>query len=297
MDTEQTSSVVRGGRRILVAVLLSCMGTTAPVHAQDGMYARLQTTMGEIRCQLYFEQTPRTVANFISLVEGTRPWVDYTAGRPRTAPFYEGITFHRVVTNFMIQTGSRNGLGTDGPGYTFRDEFVPGLTHSNAGVVSMANSGTNTNGSQFFITVAPTPWLDNVHTVFGRVVSGLDVAVAISGVPAVGNRPVVPVVITNAVIERIGAAAAAFDPGEIMPGLPDVRHTAVAIGRTGDNRTWVYWPRQTNVSYLVFGNPALDGSGSWTLWVTGRYSGVYIDGIMTAYPREFFRATEIESHE
>lgn len=134
------------------------------VRAEDGLFAIFQTNRGSFTAQLDYEKAPSTVANFIGLVEGTRGWLDAQTGALRREPFYNGITFHRVISGFMIQGGSPNGQGTDGPGYSFGDEFHPALRHDAAGILSMANSGANTNGSQFFITLAPTPRATSAST-------------------------------------------------------------------------------------------------------------------------------------
>lgn len=135
---------------------------------------RIHTSMGVIEARLFGKEAPKTVSNFVELVR---------------SGFYKGIVFHRVIPKFMVQTGDPKGDGTGGPGYTFADEFGLGLKHSKAGILSMANSGPNTNGSQFFVTVAPTPQLDGRHAVFGEVTSGLDVAVKISEVETAGTKP------------------------------------------------------------------------------------------------------------
>src|SRR5687768_15605781 len=140
--------------------------------AEDGIYARFDTSKGVFFCRLEHALVPRTVANFVGLAEGTKRFIDYPLNKITNRPFFNNLLFHRVVTNFVIQGGSPNGSGTDDPGYRFKDEFHPALSHNQAGVISMANSGTNSNGSQFFITLAPTPFLDNKHSVFGRVVEG-----------------------------------------------------------------------------------------------------------------------------
>src|SRR5690606_34521679 len=139
-----------------------------------GIYAIFQTNRGEFTARLYHEQTPTTVANCVGLAEGSRPFIDPAQGLVQR-PFYDGLTFHRVIAGFMIQGGSPNGQGTDGPGYQFGNEFSTALLHNRAGILSMANAGPDTNGSQFFVTVAPTPHLDFKHSVFGEIVEGLDI--------------------------------------------------------------------------------------------------------------------------
>jgi peptidyl-prolyl cis-trans isomerase A (cyclophilin A) len=170
----------------------------------SGLYARFATSAGTFVVRLFEKDTPKTVANFVGLAEGTKAWKDPVTGESRSTPFYNGLVFHRVIADFMIQGGCPNGNGMGGPGYKFEDEFAPGLKHSKAGILSMANAGPNTNGSQFFITLVPTPWLDNRHSVFGEVVEGMDVVTAI-GTTKTGrqDRPVTDITIDALTIERV----------------------------------------------------------------------------------------------
>jgi peptidyl-prolyl cis-trans isomerase A (cyclophilin A) len=169
-----------------------------------GTYAILETSQGTIVCRLFEKETPNTVANFVGLAEGTKEFTDPRTGQKAKRPFYDGLTFHRVIPNFMIQGGCPLGTGTGDPGYRFKDEFNDALRHNAPGKLSMANSGPNTNGSQFFITVAPTPWLDKRHTIFGEVIEGQDVADKISNVPRdSSDRPRTPVVLQRVRIERV----------------------------------------------------------------------------------------------
>jgi cyclophilin family peptidyl-prolyl cis-trans isomerase len=142
----------------------------------EGLYAQLTTSKGTILLRLEFEKAPLTVANFVGLAEGTKHYsTDGSAPKPQSKPFYDGLKFHRVIPNFMIQGGDPQGTGRGGPGYRFQDEVNTGLKHDGPGVLSMANAGPATNGSQFFITHVKTDWLDGKHTVFGKVVEGQDV--------------------------------------------------------------------------------------------------------------------------
>ena len=167
------------------------------------IYAHFDTTLGRFTAELFDTKVPKTVANFVGLAEGTKEWKHPKTGERHTKPFYDGIIFHRVIGGFMLQGGDPLGQGYGGPGYQFEDEFHPELRHDRAGILSMANAGPNSNGSQFFVTLGPTPHLDRKHSVFGRVVSGLDVVTKIGHVPTDGNdRPKTPVVINRLTIER-----------------------------------------------------------------------------------------------
>ena len=181
---------------------------------EDGMYAEFNTSMGPIVAELYFEETPMTVASFVSLAEGTSTMVDSTY---KGKKYYDGITFHRVIDGFMIQGGDPTGTGSGGPGYKFPDEFVDSLSHDSKGVLSMANAGPGTNGSQFFITLAPVQQLDGKHTIFGKIVKGQDVVDSI-GKTETGQRdkPVKDVVMNEVKIIRKGSAAKNFDAPKVL---------------------------------------------------------------------------------
>ena len=169
-----------------------------------GTYAVFETSQGTIVARLFEKEAPQTVANFAGLVEGTKEFTDPKTGGKVKRPFYDGLIFHRVIPQFMIQGGCPLGTGTGDPGYRFGDEFHASLRHDKPGKLSMANAGPGTNGSQFFITVAPTPWLDNKHTIFGEVIEGMEIAVKISGVPRGANdKPKEPVVLKSVRIERV----------------------------------------------------------------------------------------------
>ena len=169
-----------------------------------GTYAIFETSMGNITCMLFEKEAPKTVANFVGLAEGTKEFTDARTGQKTKRPFYDGLIFHRVIPKFMIQGGCQLGTGTGDPGYRFDDEFHPSLKHDKPGKLSMANAGPGTNGSQFFITVAATPWLDNHHTIFGEVIEGQDVAVKISQVMRDrSDRPLEAVTLQKVRIERV----------------------------------------------------------------------------------------------
>jgi peptidyl-prolyl cis-trans isomerase A (cyclophilin A) len=169
-----------------------------------GTYAVFETSQGDIVVRLFEKEAPNTVANFVGLAEGTKEFTNERTGKKEKRPYYDGLIFHRVIPQFMIQGGCPEGSGRGGPGYKFADEFHSGLKHDKPGKLSMANAGPGTNGSQFFITVAATPWLDNRHTIFGEVVEGQNVADKISNVPRdSGDRPRAAVTINKLRIERV----------------------------------------------------------------------------------------------
>jgi peptidyl-prolyl cis-trans isomerase A (cyclophilin A) len=168
------------------------------------VHAEFATTEGSFKVRLFDQEVPETVDNFVGLAEGTKEWTHPgTREKMTNTPFYDGIIFHRIIKDFMIQGGDPLGQGIGGPGYKFKDEFHPSLRHSKAGILSMANAGPNTNGSQFFITLGPTPHLDNRHAVFGEVVEGMDIVRRIGSTPTGRqDRPVKDVVINSVKITR-----------------------------------------------------------------------------------------------
>ena len=190
--------------------LFSLLGVVSAADAEkkadaklpDGVYAEMDTTKGKILLQLEFEKTPLTVANFVGLAEGTKACALAAGETPKVQnkPFYNGLTFHRVIPDFMIQGGDPQGTGSGGPGYKFKDEIDASLKHTGPGILSMANAGPRSNGSQFFITHKATPWLDGKHSVFGHVVEGQDVVNKIAG----GDK------INTLKILRVGDKAKAF---------------------------------------------------------------------------------------
>ena len=168
-----------------------------------GTYARFVTTEGNFTIRLFDQEAPKTVENFVGLAEGTKQWSDPRTNQKVQKPYYNGTIFHRVIAGFMIQGGDPLGQGIGGPGYNFADEFHPKLRHNKAGTLSMANRGPNTNGGQFFITLAPTPHLDDRHTVFGEVIEGMDAVSRIGKTPTADrDRPVKDIVIETVTIER-----------------------------------------------------------------------------------------------
>ncbi|MDC6389848.1 peptidylprolyl isomerase [Maribacter sp. PR1] len=199
----------------VIAIIMASCKTSQRADLGDGLFADIKTSMGDIVVKLEHGKTPVTVANFVSLAEGNSPFV---SEQYKGKKYYDGLTFHRVMKDFMIQGGDPLANGTGGPGYKFMDEFNDSLIHGDKGILSMANPGPNSNGSQFFITHAPTPWLDNRHSVFGKVVEGMDVVDSIANVEvaAGSNKPVVPVTMNTIEIIRNGKEARKFDAVKVM---------------------------------------------------------------------------------
>lgn len=199
-----------------LALMLCLIVVAAPALAQEktekpakkrepGLYATLDTTMGKIVIKLFDKEAPKTVANFVDLATGKKPWRDNKTGKTITGqPLYDGIMFHRVIPDFMVQTGAHLPDGNARISTPIQDEFGPGLKHDKPGILSMANAGPNTGSSQFFITHRPTPHLDGKHAIFGRVIEGQDVVVAIGNVRRdASDKPLQPVLINKVTIDRV----------------------------------------------------------------------------------------------
>ncbi len=187
---------------LLAAILALSLSAEEKVKGES-LKAVIETSKGNITCVLYRDEAPKTVANFMGLAEGTKEWTDPATGKKVKKPLYAGTVFHRVIPGFMVQGGDPLGMGIGGPGYSFEDEFSTKYKFDRPGRLAMANSGPNTNGSQFFITVAETPWLNNRHTIFGQVTEGQAVVEAISKVKRdQRDKPLEPVVIKKITILR-----------------------------------------------------------------------------------------------
>jgi peptidyl-prolyl cis-trans isomerase A (cyclophilin A) len=189
----------------MLAATTAFAGQDAPAKKAGGkVYAHFTTNLGKFTVELFEKDAPKTVANFVGLADGTKEWTDPKTGAKVKKPFYNGLIFHRVIPDFMIQGGDPLGTGTGDPGYKFADEFGSGRKMDKAGVLAMANSGPNSNGSQFFITLKETNYLNGKHTVFGEVTEGMDTIRKIGETKTSkpGDRPVVPVVMQSVTIER-----------------------------------------------------------------------------------------------
>jgi cyclophilin family peptidyl-prolyl cis-trans isomerase len=219
--------------QLRVLFFLLMLSGIARAELSDGLYADFDTSMGSFTCRLDYVEAPLTCANFVGLAEGTQSWIDPESGAVRNDPFYTDRIFHRVIDGFMIQGGCPLGNGSSGPGYTFPDEIRTNLTHFKAGILSMANSGPDSNGSQFFITLAPTSGLDGVHSVFGDVIDGIGVVTNIGSVTTTTNdRPIVDVVINQVQILRIGTEAEQFDVS--AQPLPEVTNADLSLTKTAE---------------------------------------------------------------
>jgi len=284
-----------------------CILLTASANAQiyaDFAVSRGGSSLGTFTVTLDHVKAPRTCANFIGLATGKRPWIDVTNGAVRTdLPFYDGLTFHRLIRNFVIQGGSRNGLGTDGPGYTILDEYEPTLRHSSKYVLSMAKGGfPNTGGSQFFITLAATPGLDNKHSVFGTVTSGTPIIddfndpmlYSSEANPTNGaiDKPVTDIVLDSVVV--YGPDFETFDTDSPSLRLPQVGGTKMTVARDSAASTMTaIFSRQTKTAYFLlessdlstWSNPqhilSIDAATGQSHQSTGRTESTYFFNLAT----------------
>lgn len=276
---------------VLVATFL-IFGSTAPAQYTNGIYAEFNTSLGSYTCALFYAQSPKAVASFIGLATGQRAWLSAATGMVKTNPFYAGIVHHRVISNFVIQAGSPNGVGTDGPGYAFVDEITNTLRFDSFGVLAMANSGPDSNGSQYFITVSPQPTLNDGYTIFGRLYGGSNVVFAISSVATDGsNKPLTNVVINSLNIVRVGAAAGGFDI--TAQGLPLVTNLDLKIAKAGTNASLVF-------SNKLYVDNRLYASGNLSSWTANSLGIETIAPVgntnlqSAAAPAQFFRGVQIQ---
>lgn len=236
----------------------------------DGLFAVMDTSKGAIVLELFYQKTPLTACNFVGLAEGS---LDAANGKP----FYDGLAFHRVIKDFMIQGGDPKGNGTGGPGYKFPDEFDPSLRHDASGVLSMANSGANTNGSQFFITHVKTPWLDGKHTVFGRVIEGQDVVNAIQQ----GDK-IVSVKIVRRGPDAKGFTATQQDFNRLLAGCTERASAALEAARKDTiNQIATKWPNASKSAtgvYFVISRPGTGDPVKEGQTLKMKYKGYLLDG-------------------
>ncbi len=277
---------------VLAFILTILFGETGMAESKlkDGMYAKFDTAKGEIICQLEFEKTPLTVANFVGLAEGTKE-LGGGAGT-QGHKFYDGLTFHRVIPDFMIQGGCPLGTGTGGPGYTFPDEIDPTLKHSGPGILSMANAGPGTNGSQFFITHVPTPHLDGKHTVFGHVISGQDVVNKIEGNDKLNSVEIVRV---GAKAEAFKSDQAAFD--SLLASMETrEQEKELAAMEEQMNKIKEQWPdaitTPSGLQYVVVEKGTGDATPSKGAMVKAHYTGKLLNG--TKFDSSYDRGQPID---
>lgn len=283
----------QGLKQYLSLLLLASTSSGLAQYAgTNGIFAEFNTSMGSFTCRLDQVLAPKTVANFIGLATGERAWLDLPSGTVKTNPFFNGTTFHRVIAGFMNQGGSPNGQGTDNPGYAFEDEFSPSLRHDTFGTLSSANSGPDSNGGQFFVTAGATPWLNDVHSVFGKLYGGSNVVYAINRVATGANdKPLTNVVLQTVVIRRIGPAAQAFNIQ--AQGLPVVTNLNLKLNVTGSTAS-LGFSNRLYADNRLFTSTNLH---NWTETKLGiELGGTPANGTQASAPpgRRFFRAAQIQ---
>ncbi len=277
-----------------VLILITLIFIGEPIMArenlQDGMYAKFNTSKGEIICSLEFEKTPLTVTNFVGLAEGTKELGG--GAKMKGDKYYDGLTFHRVIPDFMVQGGCPLGSGTGGPGYTFPDEIDPSLKHEGPGILSMANAGPGTNGSQFFITHVPTPWLDGKHTVFGKVVEGQDIVNAIAQGDTINSVEIIRV---GAKAEAFKADQAAFD-ALLANFEKNQRDKELAAMEAEVNLIKQNWPdavsTPSGLKYVLVEEGKGDATPSSGAMIKAHYTGKLLDG--TKFDSSYDRGTPID---
>ena len=277
-------------RLLCLLSMVFAMGPLLFAQLPDGLYAAFDTSMGGITCRLEYAESPLACANFTGLIEGSQRSIS-TNGALQSGRFYDGLIFHRVINGFMIQGGDPLGTGTGGPGYTFPDRISTNLLHTKAGILSMANSGPDSNGSQFFITLEPTPWLDGKHAVFGEVIDGMNVVSNIGAVATDANdRPLTNVVMNSVRILRVGPAAQAFDPRS--EPLPNVMPLNIALTNmpAGPATTAA---TSNQVELALFASTNLHDWAKSAAHYFPAAAGAWTVPASTKRPREFFRGTQV----
>ena len=279
------------GAFLFIAVLAIGVPSATAAYT-NGIYAEFNTSMGSYTCRLEYAMAPKAVANFIGLATGQRAWLDLPTGLCHTNPFYNGTTFHRVIAGFMNQGGSPNALGTDGPGYQFVDEFTNSLRFDGFGLLAMANSGPDSNGSQYFITVSPQTQLNDVHTIFGKLYGGSNVVYAINHVATDANdKPLTNVVVQTVIIRRVGTAADAFDIN--AQGLPVVTNLNLAISPAAGANVNIAFTNQLNWNTRIYYGTNLF---NWAVNNFGYETSLPVlttAGAATVFPQQFFRGAQV----
>jgi cyclophilin family peptidyl-prolyl cis-trans isomerase len=254
----------------LVFSLLIALGSSFYARGQgEGIFAEFNTSMGSFTCRLEYASSPKAVANFIGLATGQRAWLDQNTGAVKNEPYYDGLTFHRVIQGFVIQSGSRNGQGTDGPGYAFLDEFTNSLRYTTTGVLGMANSGTNSNGAQFFITVGSQATLNDHYTIFGELTGGTNVLLDINRVSTdpFSDKPTSDIMLQSVVIRPVGAQAQAFDIN--AQGLPVVTSQRLSIAANSSNLVSLTFSNHPYAENFLF-------SSLGDMYVPATFTNVYV---------------------
>lgn len=280
--------------QFLVLLLLGAPNSSPAQYAgTNGIFAEFYTSMGNYTCRLDFVLAPKTVANFIGQATGERAWLDTTTGTVRTNPLHNNTIFHRVVSNFVIQAGSPNGSPSGGPGYLIRDEISTSLKHDSFGVLAMGNTGPDSNGSQYYVTVGPQPVLDGRYSVFGKLFGGSNVIYNINRVVIdASERPLTNVTINTISIRRIGAAALAFDIN--TNGLPVVTNLNLRIAQTVANIV------SLSFSNRLYADNRIYASANLTSWSEGKVgietaNPVFTNVLLSAVaPKQFFRMVQIQ---